>query len=86
MVLWLIGGALLTVLISFDSAKTAVMVALASVIGAMVTGALGFMQSEKVLRPITVAAMANDPDVIMRRRSPRTSRCSGSSRSHCRSW
>jgi adenylate cyclase len=63
MVLWLIGGALLTVLISFDSAKTAVMVALASVIGAMVTGALGFMQSEKVLRPITVAAMANDPDV-----------------------
>ncbi|MFT3898899.1 MAG: adenylate/guanylate cyclase domain-containing protein [Gordonia sp. (in: high G+C Gram-positive bacteria)] len=61
-VLWVIGGALLTFMTWIDDPKTAIMVALGSGVGALVTGALSYMQSEKVLRPITVAAMANDPD------------------------
>ncbi|WP_161926022.1 adenylate/guanylate cyclase domain-containing protein [Gordonia crocea] len=60
--LWVIGGALLTVMTGLTSGKTAIVVALGSCIGALVTAALSYMQSEKVLRPITVAAMANDPD------------------------
>lgn len=34
---------------------------MASCIGALVTCVLSFLQREKVLRPITVAAMANNP-------------------------
>lgn len=60
--LWLIGGALFTLVNFAVSHKDAFIVAMASAIGALVTCALSYMQAEKVLRPITVAAMANDPD------------------------
>lgn len=60
--LWLVGGVLFTLVNLTVSNKNAFIVAIASFIGAMVTCALSFMQAEKVLRPITVAAMANDPD------------------------
>lgn len=60
--LWVIGGAILSLLNLRESGKDAILVALASLVGALVTGVLSFMQSEKVLRPITVAAMANDPE------------------------
>ncbi|QKT06062.1 adenylate/guanylate cyclase domain-containing protein [Gordonia sp. X0973] len=61
-VLWLVGGTLLAILSGFHSGRTAILVAIGSLIGALVTGALSFLQTEKVLRPITVAAMANNPD------------------------
>ncbi|MBB4134819.1 adenylate/guanylate cyclase domain-containing protein [Gordonia humi] len=63
--LWTVGGVLLS-LINWvtTSGKDAILVALASLVGALVTGVLSFMQSERVLRPITVAAMANDPDSV----------------------
>ncbi|MDL9937514.1 adenylate/guanylate cyclase domain-containing protein [Gordonia sp. ABSL1-1] len=60
--LWLVGGALFTLVNLTVSNKNALIVAIASFIGAMVTCALSYMQAEKVLRPITVTAMANDPD------------------------
>ncbi|GAB09466.1 adenylate cyclase [Gordonia araii NBRC 100433] len=62
--LWVVGGTLLTIMTGINSPKTAIIVALGSIIGALVTGALSYMQTEKVLRPITVAAMANNPDVV----------------------
>ncbi|GAA3969087.1 adenylate/guanylate cyclase domain-containing protein [Gordonia caeni] len=60
--LWVMGGVILSLLSLRESGKDAILVALASLVGALVTGVLSFMQAEKVLRPITVAAMANDPD------------------------
>lgn len=60
--LWVIGGILFTAVNLTVSHKDAFIVAVASAIGALVTCVLSFLQSEKVLRPITVAAMANDPD------------------------
>lgn len=60
--LWLIGGVLLSLLNLRESGKDAILVALASLVGVLVTAVLSFMQAEKVLRPITVAAMANDPE------------------------
>ncbi|MEZ5212555.1 adenylate/guanylate cyclase domain-containing protein [Gordonia sp. PP30] len=60
--LWMFGGVLLAMLNLRSSGKNAILVGLASLIGALVTAVLSFMQSEKVLRPITVAAMANDPE------------------------
>ncbi|AUH67800.1 MULTISPECIES: adenylate/guanylate cyclase domain-containing protein [Gordonia] len=60
--LWGIGGVILAVINLRTSMKDFVVVIIASLIGALVTGVLSFMQAEKVLRPITVAAMANDPD------------------------
>ena len=60
--LWLIGGVLFTAVNLTVSHKDAFIVAVASAIGALVTCVLSFLQSEKVLRPITVAAMANNPD------------------------
>jgi len=62
--LWVVGGLILTVMTGMTSGRTAIIVALGSSIGALVTAALSYMQSEKVLRPITVAAMANDPDAV----------------------
>lgn len=63
--LWAVGGVLLSLINwSNSSGKDAILVALASVVGGLVTGVLSFMQSERVLRPITVAAMANDPDSV----------------------
>jgi len=59
--LWTIGGVLLSLLALQNSDREAVIVAIASAVGAVVTAVLGFMQAEKVLRPITVTAMANDP-------------------------
>ncbi|WP_143966000.1 adenylate/guanylate cyclase domain-containing protein [Gordonia zhaorongruii] len=61
--LWTVGGLFLS-LINWhtSSGKDAVLVAIASLVGATVTAVLSFMQSERVLRPITVAAMANNPD------------------------
>ncbi|GAC67597.1 adenylate/guanylate cyclase domain-containing protein [Gordonia soli] len=63
--LWLIGGVIFTVVNLPASGKNAFIVAIASAIGALVTCVLSFMQAEKVLRPISVAAMANDPDVAV---------------------
>lgn len=60
--LWFVGGAIFTLLSLSQSAKTAIVVALGSFVGALITCVLGYMQSEKVLRPITVAAMANNPE------------------------
>ncbi|QRY62683.1 adenylate/guanylate cyclase domain-containing protein [Gordonia sp. PDNC005] len=61
--LWAVGGIFLSIINwRTTSAKDAILVALASLVGALVTGVLSFMQSERVLRPITVTAMANDPD------------------------
>ena len=60
--LWLVGGALFTIVNLTVSHKDAFIVGMASAIGAMVTCVLAYMQAEKVLRPITVAAMANNPD------------------------
>ncbi|AVL98939.1 adenylate/guanylate cyclase domain-containing protein [Gordonia iterans] len=60
--LWLIGGVLLAALNLRESGKAAILVAIASAVGALVTAILSFQQSEKVLRPITVAAMANHPE------------------------
>ena len=60
--LWVIGGVLFTAVNLTVSHKDAFIVAVASAIGALVTCVLSFLQSEKVLRPITVAAMANNPD------------------------
>ncbi|ALG83524.1 adenylate/guanylate cyclase domain-containing protein [Gordonia phthalatica] len=60
--LWTVGGILLAAINLRQSVKDFIIVLIASLIGALVTGVLSFMQAEKVLRPITVAAMANDPD------------------------
>ncbi|WP_168701681.1 adenylate/guanylate cyclase domain-containing protein [Gordonia paraffinivorans] len=60
--LWVVGGTLFTLVNMTVSSKNAFIVAIASAIGAMVTCALSYMQAEKVLRPITVAAMANNPE------------------------
>ncbi len=60
--LWLVGGAVFSLLSLSQSGRTALVVALGSFVGALVTCVLGYMQSEKVLRPITVAAMANNPE------------------------
>ena len=60
--LWVVGGTLFTLVNLTVSSKNAFIVAIASTIGAMVTCALSYMQAEKVMRPITVAAMANNPD------------------------
>ena len=62
LILWGIGGILLSMINLPSSGKNALLVAIASIIGALVTAVLSFMQAEKVLRPITVAAMANDPN------------------------
>lgn len=59
---WAVGGLLFTLLNLQVSVRSALVVAIASVVGALVTAALAYMQTEKVLRPITVAAMANDPE------------------------
>ncbi|MFT4125764.1 MAG: adenylate/guanylate cyclase domain-containing protein [Gordonia sp. (in: high G+C Gram-positive bacteria)] len=59
--MWLVGGVLFTLVNYAVSRRDAVIVAIATFIGAVVTCVLSFLQSEKVLRPITVAAMANNP-------------------------
>ncbi|WP_296389471.1 adenylate/guanylate cyclase domain-containing protein [Williamsia sp.] len=61
LVLWAVGGVVFALLNLSASGTTALIVYVASVIGGFVSCALGYMQSEKVLRPITVSAMANDP-------------------------
>ncbi|MDL9948038.1 adenylate/guanylate cyclase domain-containing protein [Gordonia sp. ABSL11-1] len=63
--LWLIGGVIFTLVNFVVSHRDAFIVAMASAIGALVTCVLSYMQAEKVLRPITVAAMANDPDAAV---------------------
>ncbi|WP_249154779.1 adenylate/guanylate cyclase domain-containing protein [Gordonia polyisoprenivorans] len=60
--MWLVGGILFTCVNLTVSHRDAFIVAMASFIGALVTCVLSFLQFEKVLRPITVAAMANNPD------------------------
>ncbi|NLG46525.1 adenylate/guanylate cyclase domain-containing protein [Gordonia sp. (in: high G+C Gram-positive bacteria)] len=59
--LWTVGGFLLAAINLRQSTKDFAIVLMASLIGALVTAVLSFMQTEKVLRPITIAAMANDP-------------------------
>ena len=63
--LWAIGGILFTLVNLSNSHKNAFIVAIASLVGGLVTCVLSYMQAEKVLRPITVAAMANDPDTAI---------------------
>lgn len=60
--MWLIGGIVFTCVNLTVSKRDAFIVAMASFVGAIVTCVLSFLQFEKVLRPITVAAMANNPD------------------------
>lgn len=59
--LWAVGGVLFALLNLQASGSTALVVWIASAIGGFVSCVLGYMQAEKVLRPITVSAMANDP-------------------------
>ncbi|GAA2056882.1 adenylate/guanylate cyclase domain-containing protein [Williamsia deligens] len=59
--LWTVGGILFALLNLQASGSTAFVVWLASAIGGFVSCVLGYLQAEKVLRPITVSAMANDP-------------------------
>ncbi|MGW0036777.1 adenylate/guanylate cyclase domain-containing protein [Gordonia sp. NPDC003376] len=60
--MWVVGGLLFTCVNLTVSVRDAFIVAMASCIGALVTCVLSFLQFEKVLRPITVAAMANNPN------------------------
>lgn len=60
--LWAVGGLLLAALNLPESPHNAFLISIASLVGALVTAVLGFLQAEKVLRPITVTAMANEPD------------------------
>ncbi len=61
-VLWTFGGVLLTGLNLRESLEDAILVGMASALGGVVTTVLSYQQSEKVLRPISVAAMANQPE------------------------
>ncbi|MXP23720.1 HAMP domain-containing protein [Gordonia sp. HNM0687] len=63
--LWTVGGVLFTMVNFSVSHKNAFIVAMASAVGALVTCVLSYLQAEKVLRPITVAAMANEPDAAV---------------------
>ncbi|NMO02777.1 adenylate/guanylate cyclase domain-containing protein [Gordonia sp. TBRC 11910] len=63
--IWLVGGILFTYLNLGISGRRAFFVAGATAIGALVTCVLSYLQAERVLRPITVAAMANDPDIAV---------------------
>lgn len=60
--MWIVGGSVFAITNLAVSQKNAFIGAVATLIGALVTCVLGYLQVEKVLRPITVAAMANDPD------------------------
>ncbi|WP_407649851.1 adenylate/guanylate cyclase domain-containing protein [Gordonia pseudamarae] len=60
--MWLGGGIVFALTNLADSQKNSFIGAVATLIGALVTCVLGYLQVEKVLRPITVTAMANDPD------------------------
>ncbi len=60
--LWIVGGILLSLLNLRSSVKDAILVGMASAVGGLLTCVLSYQQSEKVLRPISVAAMANEPE------------------------
>nr|WP_307851820.1 adenylate/guanylate cyclase domain-containing protein [Williamsia sp. CHRR-6] len=59
--LWAVGGTVFALVNLSASGTTALIVWVASIIGGFVSCVLGYLQAEKVLRPITVSAMANDP-------------------------
>ncbi|SIR94727.1 adenylate cyclase [Williamsia sterculiae] len=65
LVLWIIGGIVFALLTLTLSRRMAVIVAIGSMVGAAVTCVLGYLQSERVLRPITAAAMANNPSAAI---------------------
>ncbi|MDF0529570.1 adenylate/guanylate cyclase domain-containing protein [Tsukamurella sp. 8F] len=59
--LWFVGGCIF-VFVNFDhSRRVSVVIALTVLLGAGTTCALSYMQTERVLRPITVAALAQEP-------------------------
>ncbi|GAA4388775.1 adenylate/guanylate cyclase domain-containing protein [Tsukamurella soli] len=59
--LWFVGGGLF-VFVNFDtSRRISVVIALTVLLGAGTTCALSYMQTERVLRPITVTALAQEP-------------------------
>lgn len=60
-VLWLVGGALFVVINFSSSRGIPIVIAMTVLLGAITTCALSYMQTERVLRPITVAALAQEP-------------------------
>ncbi|GAA1082271.1 MULTISPECIES: adenylate/guanylate cyclase domain-containing protein [Tsukamurella] len=60
-ILWIVGGAIFVV-INYDAPTgTPAVIAMTVFLGAATTCALSYMQTERVLRPITVAALAQEP-------------------------
>ncbi|MET9325287.1 adenylate/guanylate cyclase domain-containing protein [Tsukamurella sp. NPDC003166] len=60
-VLWLVGGAIFVVINFTSSRGIPIVIAMTVLLGATTTCALSYMQTERVLRPITVAALAQEP-------------------------
>lgn len=60
--LWFVGGVIFTLFNFATSHRVGLLVAAATGIGCLITSTLCYMQTEKVLRPITVAAMAGNPE------------------------
>jgi adenylate cyclase len=60
--LWFVGGVIFTLFNFASSHRAALLVAVATAVGCLITSTLCYMQTEKVLRPITVAAMAGNPE------------------------
>lgn len=60
-VFWLVGGAIFVVINFTTSRGIPIVIAMTILLGATTTCALSYMQTERVLRPITVAALAQEP-------------------------
>ncbi|MCS3778963.1 adenylate/guanylate cyclase domain-containing protein [Tsukamurella ocularis] len=60
-IFWLIGGAIFVVINYNSPGGIRIVVAVTVLLGATTTCALSYMQTERVLRPITVAALAQEP-------------------------
>lgn len=60
-VFWLIGGALFVLINLTSSPGLPILIAMSVLLGAITTCALSYMQTERVLRPVTVAALAQEP-------------------------
>lgn len=61
-VFWLLGGVIFVVINFNTSHGILTVIALTVLLGAITTCALSYMQTERVLRPITVAALAQEPN------------------------
>ncbi len=60
-VLWFVGGCIFVFVNFHTSRRISVVIALTVLLGAGTTCALSYMQTERVLRPITVTALAQEP-------------------------